>query len=43
MQPELDRLNKKYENKLDQESQQKKSMEMKRVSFSHSLLLYLDR
>ena len=28
MQPELDRLNKKYENKLDQESQQKKSMEM---------------
>jgi YidC/Oxa1 family membrane protein insertase len=27
MQPELDRLNKKYENKLDQESQQKKSME----------------
>ena len=28
MQPELDRLNKKYENKLDQESQQKKSQEM---------------
>ena len=28
MQPELDRLNKKYENKNDQESQQKKSMEM---------------
>ena len=28
MQPELDRLNKKYEDKLDQESQQKKNMEM---------------